>query len=81
MVTKTKSKPTFEEALNRLEEIVRELEREDLALERALRLFEEGVGHLRVAGEALKAVDAQVQQLVEAANGSFSVEDFESGNG
>ncbi len=67
---------SFEQSLTRLEDIVRELERQDLSLEQALRLFEEGVGHLRSAGTALQAVDAQVQLLVEAADGSFSVEDF-----
>ena len=64
---------TFEQSLTRLEEIVRVLERNDLDLENALRLFEEGIGHLRTAGAALKTVDARVQQLVEAADGSFSV--------
>ncbi len=64
---------TFEQSLARLEEIVRDLERSDLDLDQALRLFEEGIGHLRTAGESLKAVDARVQQLVEAADGSFSV--------
>ncbi len=64
---------TFEQSLTRLEEIVRVLERTDLDLEEALRLFEEGIGHLRTAGSALKTVDARVQQLVEAADGSFSV--------
>lgn len=64
---------TFEQSLARLEEIVRDLERSDLDLDQALRLFEEGIGHLRTAGESLKTVDARVQQLVEAADGSFSV--------
>jgi exodeoxyribonuclease VII small subunit len=41
-----------------------------------LRLFEEGIGHLRTAGAALQTVDARVQQLVEAADGSFSVVDL-----
>lgn len=64
---------SFEQSLTRLEEIVRELERSDVDLEQALRLFEEGITHLRSAGAALAAVDARVQQLVEAADGSFSV--------
>ena len=34
---------------------------------------EEGIIHLRSAGKALQHVDARVQQLVEAADGSFSV--------
>ena len=67
---------TFELTLQRLEEIVRELERSDLDLDKALSLFEEGIGHLRSAGESLKAVDARVQQLVEAADGSFSVSEL-----
>ena len=67
------TEPTFEQSLNRLEEIVRDLERNELDLEQALRLFEEGILHLRTAGAALKTVDARVQQLVEAADGSFSL--------
>jgi len=64
---------TFEQNLIRLEEIVRDLERTDVDLDRALALFEEGIVHLRSAGSALTQVDARVQQLVEAADGSFSV--------
>jgi len=64
---------TFEQSLTRLEEIVRDLERTDLDLDRALALFEEGISHLRAAGQSLQQVDAKVQQLVEAADGSFSV--------
>jgi exodeoxyribonuclease VII small subunit len=67
---------SFEQSLTRLEEIVRDLERNELDLEQSLRLFEEGISHLRLAGTALKAVDARVQQLVEAADGSFSVVEF-----
>ena len=64
---------TFEQNLIRLEEIVRDLERNDVDLDRALALFEEGIVHLRSASAALQQVDARVQQLVEAADGSFSV--------
>lgn len=67
---------TFEQSLTRLEDIVRELERSDVDLDRALALFEEGIGHLRSAGQSLQTVDARVQQLVEAADGSFSVSEF-----
>lgn len=70
----TAKKSSFEDSLERLEEIVHELESGDLTLERSLKLFEEGVTHLRNAGESLKAVDAQVKKLVEAADGSFSLE-------
>ena len=69
---------TFELTLQRLEEIVRVLARSDLDLDKALSLFVEGIGHLRSAGVSLKAVDARVQQLVEAADGSFSVSELGS---
>ena len=68
---------TFEETLHRLEAIVRDLERTDLDLDRALVLFEEGIGHLRTASQSLQQVDARVQQLVEAADGSFSLNELQ----
>lgn len=43
MATK-KAEPTFEEALNQLELIVRELEQGDIPLEQALGSFKEGIG-------------------------------------
>lgn len=68
---------TFERSLERLEEIVDELEAGDLELERALALFEEGVTHLREASGALRQVDARVQELAEATDGSFSLSELD----
>ena len=62
---------TFENALDRLTAIVDELEDGDIALERALTLFEEGIGHLSRAQSTLKRVDARVKKLVETAQGTF----------
>ena len=66
---------SFEQKLRRLEEIVGELESEQIELERALALFEEGVGCLRSATEELGKVEARVKRLVERADGSFEVTD------
>ena len=66
---------SFEQRLRRLEEIVGELESEQIELERALALFEEGVGCLRAATEELGKVEAKVKRLVERADGSFEVTD------
>ena len=66
---------SFEQRLRRLEEIVSELESEQIELERALALFEEGVGCLRAATEELAKVEARVKRLVERADGSFEVTD------
>ena len=68
---------TFEGSLERLESIVEELEGAEVPLERALALFEEGIGHLRVANDALREVDARVRQLSETADGTFSVEEID----
>lgn len=67
---------SFEKRLRRLEEIVSELESEQIELERALALFEEGVTCLRSATEELGKVEARVQRLVERADGSFEVTDL-----
>ncbi|HYC50861.1 MAG TPA: exodeoxyribonuclease VII small subunit [Gemmatimonadaceae bacterium] len=67
---------SFEQRLRRLEEIVGELESDRMDLERALTLFEEGVACLRTATEELSRVEAQVQRLVERADGTFEVMDL-----
>ena len=67
---------SFEESLSKLEDIVRELERSDIDLERALLLFEQGIVHLRGASGALQRVEARVQQIVEAADGALAVVEF-----
>lgn len=55
--------------LRRLEEIVRMLDRDDLDLDRALELFEEGVGRLKAAKERLSEAEARVERVVEDAAG------------
>jgi exodeoxyribonuclease VII small subunit len=67
---------SFEQRLQRLEQIVGELESEHLDLERALALFEEGVACLKAASEDLGKVETRVQRLVEKADGSFEVSDL-----
>ena len=64
---------TFEENLERLEEIVDELGGDGLALDRALRLFEEGIERLREASGELTRVEQQVKQLVERSDGTFEL--------
>lgn len=66
---------TFEEDVVRLEAIVRELDRDDLDLDRALRLFEEGIARLRSASAVLTEANGRVQELVAAADGSFALTD------
>ena len=55
---------SLETRLQRLEEIVRSLEASDFDLEKALALFEEGVGHARSAEEILREAELRVEELV-----------------
>ncbi len=63
----------FEDDLARIEAIVAQLEREELPLDRALTLFEEGVEKLRLAAAALANAEGKVQRLVEKADGGVSL--------
>ena len=55
---------SLEARLGRLEEIVGKLEADELELEAALALFEEGVRHAREAERILAAAQLRVEELV-----------------
>ncbi len=74
----------FESALKSLEEIVQQLERGDLALDRALELFEEGVKISRFCHAKLEEAERKVEILIKAADGAmkeaaFTAEENETG--
>jgi exodeoxyribonuclease VII small subunit len=55
----------FGKQLERLEAIVRRLEAEDLDLDEALKLFEEGVERLRTAREQLTQAEVKVKKALK----------------
>ncbi len=61
----TPEEMTFEQAIERLEEIVAELDRGDLALEDALKLFQEGTALREACERKLAEAEAVVEQLLE----------------
>jgi exodeoxyribonuclease VII small subunit len=63
-VSATPPEETFESSTERLAKIVEELERGDLPLERALALFEEGVGLARRAQERIDRAEKRVEELL-----------------
>ena len=65
------------EELARLEEIVRRLESDDVELDAALALFEEGVSRLRAARERLLAAELQVQAVLEETGGDLRTADLD----
>jgi exodeoxyribonuclease VII small subunit len=58
----------LEARLRRLEEIVSALEVEDVELERALALFEEGITHVRQAERILARTELRVEELLGSGN-------------
>jgi exodeoxyribonuclease VII small subunit len=70
-------KASLQDDLKRLEEIVRALEAEDLDLDKAITLFEEGVKRLRTAREQLGAVEQRVQKVLEQAGGDLTLTDLD----
>jgi exodeoxyribonuclease VII small subunit len=70
--------PALGDELARLEEIVRKLEAEDVELDTALALFEEGVARLRAARERLVAAELKVQAVLEEADGDIRLTDLDA---
>ena len=66
----------FENALKKLEDVVRRLEEGDLSLEDSLKAFEEGVKHAAFCTTKLDEAEKKVELLLKQKSGSFIREDF-----
>ena len=67
---------TFEQSMQRLEQIVRAMERGDVALEESLKLFQEGTELVRNCNQLLGEAQLQVKKIMTAPDGSPVEEDF-----
>ena len=67
---------SFEQNMQRLEQIVRAMERGDVALEESLKLFQEGTELVRSCGKLLDEAELQVKKIMTAPDGSPVEEDF-----
>ena len=67
---------TFEQSMVRLEQIVRAMERGDVALEESLKLFQEGTELVRSCQKLLDEAQLQVKKIMTAPDGSPVEEDF-----
>ena len=68
--------PKFEDCLQRLEKIVDELEKGNVPLEQAIKLFEEGVQLSNSCRKELDAAEGKVEILLKQ-NGKLQAEPFE----
>lgn len=62
-------RPSFREEIEALERVVRQLEGEDVDLDRALQLFEDGVKHLKSARALLADAELKVRKVTAEADG------------
>jgi exodeoxyribonuclease VII small subunit len=63
--------PRFEAALQRLDEIVKRLEKGDLPLEESLVLYEEGIRLSRICHAKLEEAEGRIETLMKDARGDL----------
>lgn len=71
-----KENKTFEENMTRLEQIVRAMEKGDVALDESLKLFQEGTDLVRSCQKLLDDAELQVKMITADADGAPVEEDF-----
>ena len=67
---------SFEQNMARLEQIVRAMERGDVALEESLKMFQEGTELVRSCSKLLDEAQLQVKKIMTAPDGSPVEEEF-----
>lgn len=70
------TKQTFETALLKLEEIVKEMESSDLPIEEAMKKFEEGIRLSRFCTEKLDDIERRITVITEDAAGGVGEKPF-----
>lgn len=72
------AKMTFEKALEKLEQIVQEMESGQLPLENALKKFEEGIKLSQFCSEMLDETEKKVSLLMEKSDGTINEVPFDA---
>jgi exodeoxyribonuclease VII small subunit len=70
----------FEKAMTRLENIVEELERGDLDIDKSLEIFEEGIKMSRLCSKKLNEAEAKIEKLSKGKKGDLITELFPMDN-
>lgn len=55
---------TFEQAMNRLEEIVSALENNQISLEKSVKLFQEGIQLTKLCNDKLEGIENKVAKIL-----------------
>jgi exodeoxyribonuclease VII small subunit len=75
---KEKEKQTFEQAVMRIDEIVKTLEKGDAPLEQSLSLFEEGTKLIKYCSKLLDSAEQKVVRLQKGPDGAPEELPFEA---
>jgi len=73
------TKLKFEEALERLEQIVCQLEEGSLGLDESLKIFDEGIKLTQLCTKKLEESEKKIQILMKNERGERSIQPFEIG--
>lgn len=71
-----KANTTFEGNMQRLEQIVRTMERGEVSLEESLKLFQEGTALVENCGKLLDEAELVIKKIVPGADGEPQEVDF-----
>ena len=77
MAQQDSSEQTFENAVERLEHIVEEMEADQLPLEEMLRRYEEGTKLVKLCGEKLTAAEKRIEIVARNASGKPQIDPFD----
>ena len=58
-----KERPSFEDALKKLEAIVEKLNNQDISLEKSVKLYEEGLRLSKICSETLENAALKIEQI------------------
>lgn len=73
-----KKNPTFEENMQRLEQIVRQMERGEASLDESIKLFQEGTELVRSCSMLLDEAQLQITKITKSDDGTLLEEDFDA---
>lgn len=69
--------PTFESAIGRLENLVADMEREDLPLERLIVNYEEGIKLVKTCQQKLSEAEKKIEIIQKQAAGEMTLKNFD----
>ncbi len=71
-----KSLISFEQGIEKLEQVINDLDKNNVPLDQALQLFNDGIGLVKHCNGLLDSAEEKVKVLLEDTNGDFSTDNF-----